>query len=661
MKQHGNHTMSYCKMLATLICVPALFACSDATTEPSNKADASAAMKDVASKNIENKAAEDSIRADITKGSSDMASGVDYHSFSNPDEVRVTHLALDLSANFDTQQLSGSVTLKVERTDPQHNELILDTRALKIDTVTVNGEAVPFTLGETDVDLGTPLSISLPENANQVTVNYATSPSASGVQWLTPAQTAGKQHPFLFTQAQAVHARSFIPLQDSPQVRVTYEATIKTPPSLLAVMSAANDPQTERDGEYTFTMPQPIPSYLIALAIGDLQFKAMGERTGVYAEPALLESAAKEFEDTEAMLEVTEETYGPYQWDRYDLLILPPSFPFGGMENPRLSFITPTVIAGDKSLVSLIAHELAHSWSGNTVTNATWRDLWLNEGFTTYLTYRIMEMIYGHERFKKEAVLGYQDLQNDIAALEQNDEILAIDLRGRNPDDVFSNIPYEKGALFLREIEQKVGRENFDAFLMQYFEDFAFKSITTDTFIDYLDETLLKQYPEKLDAERIQQWIFEPGIPEGAPKPESDAFTKIDDTRSAWLSGDVKAADIETAQWTVHEWLYFLNNMPESLTDTQLVELDSAFSLTETQNNEIAHSWLMIAVANEYKPAYERLYSYLVSIGRNKLVKPLYRTLSQTPEGKAFAKKAFEEAKPGYHPLTIRANEGFVN
>lgn len=661
MKQHGNHTMSYCKMLATLICVPALFACSDATTEPSNKADASAAMKDVASKNIENKAAEDSIRADITKGSSDMTSGVDYHSFSNPDEIRVTHLALDLSANFDTQQLSGSVTLKVERTDPQHNELILDTRALKIDTVTVNGEAVPFTLGETDVDLGTPLSISLPENANQVTVNYATSPSASGVQWLTPAQTAGKQHPFLFTQAQAVHARSFIPLQDSPQVRVTYEATIKTPPSLLAVMSAANDPQTERDGEYTFTMPQPIPSYLIALAIGDLQFKAMGERTGVYAEPALLESAAKEFEDTEAMLEVTEETYGPYQWDRYDLLILPPSFPFGGMENPRLSFITPTVIAGDKSLVSLIAHELAHSWSGNTVTNATWRDLWLNEGFTTYLTYRIMEMIYGHERFKKEAVLGYQDLQNDIAALEQNDEILAIDLRGRNPDDVFSNIPYEKGALFLREIEQKVGRENFDAFLMQYFEDFAFKSITTDTFIDYLDETLLKQYPEKLDAERIQQWIFEPGIPEGAPKPESDAFTKIDDTRSAWLSGDVKAADIETAQWTVHEWLYFLNNMPESLTDKQLTALDTAFSLTATQNNEIAHSWLMIAVANEYKPAYERLYSYLVSIGRNKLVKPLYRSLSQTPEGKAFAKKAFEEAKPGYHPLTIRANEGFVN
>ena len=643
-------------LLATFVCAPVLFACSDNSNVDAAKTDKDQAVSVGSTSDTEAQNVAVASQADAA-----IASGVDYHSFANPNEIRVTHLSLNLTANFETKQLVGDVTLDVKREKPDNNTLVLDTRALDIQSVTVDGESVPFEMGEVDPDLGTPLTITLPSSANAVTVAYSTSPEASGVQWLTPAQTAGKKHPFLFTQAQAVHARSFIPLQDSPQVRVTYDATIKTPEALLAVMSASNDPTTERDGEYEFNMPQPIPSYLIALAIGDLEFKAMGERTGVYAEPALLESAAKEFEDTEAMLEVTEETYGPYQWDRYDLLILPPSFPFGGMENPRLSFITPTVIAGDKSLVSLIAHELAHSWSGNTVTNATWRDLWLNEGFTTYLTYRIMEMIYGHDRFKKEAVLGYQDLENDVAALEENDEILAIDLRGRNPDDVFSNIPYEKGALFLREIEHKIGRENFDAFLMQYFKDFAFKSITTDTFIAYLDDTLLKQYPDKLDANRIHTWIFEPGIPEGAPHPESDAFTKIDDTRSAWLSGDVKAADIETAQWTVHEWLYFLNNMPESLSEAQLAELDSAFSLTSTKNNEIAHSWLMIAVQNNYQPAYDRLYSYLVSIGRNKLVKPLYRELSKTPEGKTFAKRAFEEAKPGYHPLTVKANEGFVN
>jgi leukotriene-A4 hydrolase len=379
---------------------------------------------------------------------SPIQEGKDYHSFANPEEVKVTHLGLDLNVDFDKHILSGEVELSFERINENANQLILDTRDLDIHDISFNGKSIPFELEKSDSFLGAALKIELPVEAEKISIRYNTSPNASGAQWLTPAQTAGKKHPFLFTQAQAIHARSFIPLQDSPQVRVTYNATIRTPKALLAVMSASNDPDTERDGVYEFSMPQPIPAYLIALAVGDLQFKAMGARTGVYAEPALLDAAAAEFEDTESMLIATEGTYGPYRWDRYDLLILPPSFPFGGMENPRLSFITPTVIAGDKSLVSLIAHELAHSWSGNTVTNATWRDLWLNEGFTTYLTYRIMQMVYGDARYAMESVLGQQDLQADIDSLPDKDEILAIDLRGRDPDVVFSNIPYEKGALF---------------------------------------------------------------------------------------------------------------------------------------------------------------------------------------------------------------------
>lgn len=585
----------------------------------------------------------------------------DYHSFGNPSQIIVTHINLDLKADFSQKSLIGSAQLSFDRLDTSATELVVDTRDLSITQVSINGEPTNFSLKPADENLGAALHINVGASAATVTIEYQTAPTASGVQWLTPEQTAGKKHPFLFTQAQAIHARSFIPLQDSPQVRVTYNAIIRTPKDLLAVMSAANDPNTPRDGVYEFEMPQAIPSYLIALAIGDLRFKAMGERTGVYAEPSILNAAAAEFEDTESMLEVTEKTFGPYSWDRYDLLILPPSFPFGGMENPRLSFITPTVIAGDKSLVSLIAHELAHSWSGNTVTNATWRDLWLNEGFTTYLTYRIMEMIYGVDRYNMEAVLGYQDLQADIASLPENDQILAIDLQGRNPDDVFSNIPYEKGALFLREIETNIGRDNFDLFLLAYFDAFAFKSITTNQFIAYLDATLLSDYPDKLDRERIVEWIFAPGIPQGAPVPASDAFSKVDDARAKWLAGNSPAAAISTQTWTVHQWLYFLNNMPNALSPEQLAELDASFALTASKNNEIAHSWLMIAVRNEYKPAYDRLYSYLTSIGRNKLVKPLYAELSKTPDGKAFAKKAFEEAKPGYHPLTISANEGFVD
>ncbi|MBY6211765.1 M1 family metallopeptidase [Microbulbifer agarilyticus] len=590
-------------------------------------------------------------------------SGVDYHSFANTNDYLIKHVDLDLTADFDNKVLKGEAILDIQRLTQKNPALILDTRDLDITNVRAGVgnslQDVKFSLDKTDPNLGTPLKINLPKGANRVAIQYQTSPGASGVQWLEPQQTAGKKHPFLFTQAQAIHARSFIPLQDSPKVRVTYKATIRTPEELLAVMSANNDPETEKDGVYEFEMPQPIPSYLIALAIGNLEFKPMGERTGVYAEPELLDAAAAEFEDTEDMLEVTEKNYGPYRWDRYDLLILPPSFPFGGMENPRLSFITPTVIAGDKSLVALIAHELAHSWSGNLITNASWRDLWLNEGFTTYLTNRIMQFVYGDERYQMEMALGYDDLKADLDDREDKDEIMAIDLRGRDPDEVFSNIPYEKGSLFLYELEQKIGRENFDQFLMDYFNHFAFQSITTEDFVKYLDQTLLKQYPDKLDRARIQQWIFEPGIPEGAPQPTSDAFTKLDPVRQQWLNGEIKASDIETDGWTFHQWKYFLDGMPEKLSEDQLAELDSTFDLTQSKNNEIAFSWLMIAVRNQYKPAEPRLEDFLVTIGRNKFLRPLYRNMMVHGQSDS-AKRIFEKAKPGYHPLTVKVNSKII-
>ncbi len=589
-----------------------------------------------------------------------LISNKDYHSFSNPEQVKVTHVSLDLAVDFEHKVLRGTVALDYQKLDSSTKVLILDSRDLIINKVSSDNQELAFTLKAADSFLGSALEISLPENGARIVIDYATSPQASGLQWLTPAQTAGGKHPFLFSQAQAIHARSFIPLQDSPQVRITYDAVIRTPKELLAVMSAANDPDTERDGVYEFNMPQAVPSYLIALSVGDLHFRAMGERTGVYAESYILDAAATEFEDTESMLIGTEQVYGPYSWDRYDLLILPPSFPFGGMENPRLSFITPTVIAGDKSLVSLIAHELAHSWSGNAVSNASWRDLWLNEGFTTYLTYRIMQNVYGTDRFNMEAVLGYQALAEGLETLEPEDQILAIDLRGRDPDDVFSNIPYEKGALFLRELEQKVGRNNFDAFLRGYFEVFAFQSISTDQFIDYLKTTLLLDYSEQLDLARINQWIFEPGLPDGAPEPSSNAFSTVDSIRSDWLAGQLQASNINTDKWTVHEWLYFLNNMPEAMSSDNMKALDAAFDLTSSKNNEIAHSWLLMSVKNWYEPALPRVHQYLTSIGRNKLVKPLYRELAKTEKGKALGRKAFEQAKAGYHPLTVKANQQFV-
>ncbi|MCZ6894433.1 MAG: M1 family metallopeptidase [Gammaproteobacteria bacterium] len=590
-------------------------------------------------------------------------SGVDYHSFANTGDYRVRHLDLNLTVDFSRKVLEGEAILQIERLNEENNPLVLDTRGLSIESVRAgNGEhfeETAFSLTDSDDILGQALSIELPGDATTVAIRYRTDPEASGLQWLEPRQTAGKRHPFLFTQAQAIHARSFVPLQDTPGVRITYNATIRTPRELRAVMSANNDPDAGQDGVYRFSMPQPIPSYLLALAVGDLEFKAMGKRTGVYAERELLDAAAAEFADTEAMLEITEDVYGPYRWDRYDLLILPPSFPFGGMENPRLSFITPTVIAGDKSLVSLIAHELAHSWSGNLVSNATWRDLWLNEGFTTYLTKRIMQFVYGDDRYDMEMALDYADLQTALADLDDSDEILAIDVRGRDPDDVFSDIPYVKASLFLYELEQKIGRANFDHFLLDYFNEFSFQSITTEDFLAYLERTLLKTHMELLDVDRIHEWIFEPGIPDGAPHPRSDAFTRLDPVRQSWLDGDTPAADIDSSAWTYHEWKYFLDGMPEALSDAQLRDLDRAFALTASTNNEIAFSWLRIAVRNDYQPAYARLEDFLTSIGRNKFLMPLYQELMDAGNAD-MAIRIFEKARPGYHPLTVKRNSKII-
>jgi len=590
-------------------------------------------------------------------------SGVDYHSFANTEDYRVKHVDMDLTVDFSRKVIEGVATLQFERVGDGKSPLILDTRDLTIESVHAGGsgelQAVTFSLGD-NVDIrGAALAIDLPADASTVEIRYQTSPAATGLQWLEPQQTAGKRYPFLFTQAQAIHARSFVPLQDTPGIRMTYSATIRTPAELRAVMSANNDPDAEKNGVYTFSMPQPIPSYLLAFAVGDLEFKAMGPRTGVYAEHEVLDAAAAEFADTEAMLEITEEVYGPYRWDRYDLLILPPSFPFGGMENPRLSFITPTVIAGDKSLVSLIAHELAHSWSGNLVTNSSWRDLWLNEGFTTYLTYRIMQFVYGDERYQMEMSLGYADLQTDLDELEDHDELLAIDVHGRDPDDVFSNIPYEKGALLLFEIEQKIGRAAFDQFLLDYFNKFAFQSITTEDFLAHLERTLLKAHPEELDAKRIREWIFEPGIPEGAPHPQSDAFMHVDTIRENWLSSAATAAEIDTGNWTYHQWKHFLDGMPDKLSREQLEDLDQAFELTASTNNEIAFSWLRITIRNDYEPAYDRLEDFLVSIGRNKFLVPLYKDM-MTAGMDDMADRIFQKAKPGYHPLTVKRNSQII-
>src|SRR4249919_750946 len=374
----------------------------------------------------------------------------DPSSYAEPEKVVVTQLDHNLNVDFAKKVLAGSTTLDLDWKDPAATTLVLDTRDLDIASAEAFDAGawapVKFKLADKDNILGSKLSITLPKQVSKVRINYASRPEASGLQWLAPSLTMGKKTPFMFSQSEAIHARSWVPLQDTPGVRFTYEAHITTPKDVMAVMSADNDPKAERDGDYSFKMPQPIPSYLMAIAAGDLVFAPVGERAGVWAEPAMAPKAAKEFEDTEKMITTAEGLYGPYRWGRYDILVLPPSFPYGGMENPRLTFATPTVITGDKSLVSLIAHELAHSWSGNLVTNSSWKDMWLNEGFTSYVESRITESLYGRELADMEKVIAQHGLAEEIKDIKPADQLLALaPLTGRDPDDALTSIAYIKG------------------------------------------------------------------------------------------------------------------------------------------------------------------------------------------------------------------------
>jgi leukotriene-A4 hydrolase len=588
----------------------------------------------------------------------------DPHSYGNLDQVRVQQVQLDLNVDFEHRILKGTALLDFVRQPgcPADAPLVLDSRGLTIEHVGLRSlEVSPhvftpttFRVDPPDSILGSRVTIKLSASANQVQIQYQTAPSAGALQWLEPSLTAGKAKPFLFTQSQAIHARSWIPLQDSPAVRVTYVANIRAPKGLTAVMAAESrsTPGDANQGLFHFVMTQPIPSYLIALAVGDLEFQPLGSRTGVWAEPSVLKAAAYEFADVEKMVKSAEKQFGPYRWGRYDILVLPPSFPFGGMENPRLTFATPTVLAGDRSLVSLIAHELAHSWSGNLVTNATWRDFWLNEGFTTYIERRIVEDIYGRDQADMEAVLGMGELREELRLLPEKDQILHVDLNGRDPDDGMTQIPYEKGALFLRTMEQTFGRARFDAFLRAYFDEHVFQSITTADFVAVLRDRLLSQGPLSPQSIDLDAWLERPGLPAGFTEPASSRLAVIDQVAKSWLLGSVATGKIGAGEWSTQEWLRFLLGLPEKVSAEKMTELDQTFGLTARVNSEIAHQWLLMSIRNDYKPADARLESYLISIGRRKLVLPLYRALLATPEGRERAHAIYSKARQSYHPIT---------
>jgi aminopeptidase N len=577
---------------------------------------------------------------------------VNNHSFSNYDSVHLNHIHLDLKVDFKHKELSGKAVLSIEN-KTACRYLILDIKSLHIDKILLEDSfETAWSLGEEYNHFGQALVIEIGKNTEKVAVYYKTSPSAEALMWLEPEQTFGKKHPFLFTQSQAILARTWVPCMDAPAVRMTYSADITCDPQYLALMSAENNFEKNKQGRYHFEMPQPIPSYLMALAVGDLSFKSLGVNCGVFAEPEMLEKAAYEFVDLSAMISSAEALYGPYAWGRYDVLLLPPSFPFGGMENPRLTFATPTIIAGDKSLVSLIAHELAHSWSGNLVTNKTWNDFWLNEGFTVYFEERIMESIYGKDYADMLSKLSLDEMQKSLESLmltAPGDTKLKLNLNGRNPDDGVTDIAYVKGCMFLRYLESQVGRKAWDAFLNQYFNHFKWKTVDTETFIAYLNKELLSKYPKK--QFNVMEWIYEIGVPSNLPKIESKYLIKVENMASQY-NQTRKLKTIDTAQFTTHHWLHLLRNLNADSIQSTMSELDTTFGFSKSTNAEIQCDWYVLAIKNNYEVAFPYLEKYLSTVGRRKFLEPLYLNLSKTEEGLIRAKKWYEKYKNSYHAVS---------
>ncbi|MDE2489501.1 MAG: M1 family metallopeptidase [Elusimicrobia bacterium] len=581
----------------------------------------------------------------------------DPHSHFDDSQPRTRRWRLRLRADFERRILAGTAELEL---DGRGGVLDLDTKGLTILGAASGGAAVPFELGPDNPVLGRRLRLSLPAAAKSVSVEYETSPSAAGLQWLGPEQTAGKRRPFLFSQCQAIHARSVVPCQDSPAVRVTYEAELDVPEGLTAVMGAG--PAGDAKGGpgrrvFKFAMPQPIPSYLLALAVGALEGRDLSPRSRVWAEPATVEKAAWEFAGVEEMLRAAESLFGPYDWERYDMLVLPPSFPYGGMENPRMTFLTPTLLAGDRSLVDVVAHELAHSWTGNLVTNANAEHFWLNEGFTVWAERRILKKLKGPEAASMAWAIGQKALDDELARFRDKPELtrLRLHLEGVDPDEAFSSVPYEKGARFLTALERAAGQEAFDRFVKEYLKRFRFQSLTTEQFLAFVEEKL----PGLLAKVGAAAWLDGPGLPEDAPRFASPRLDELSALASAWRDG--RRPDPAAAKaWSPAELLIYLQKLPKRLPEADCAWLDETFALTGLGNYEVLVQWLCLAAASGYAPAFPRIRALLSEVGRMKYVRPLYQALGQTPAGRALAREVFASAAPAYHALTRRVAESVL-
>ena len=582
----------------------------------------------------------------------------DPHSYRDPAQPAIRHIEFDFYFDFQARTTRGRARYALDR--PGAGPLFLDTHAIKIQRVQAGEASVAWTFDAEDAILGRRLSLQLPPDADAFEIDFHLPPTARALQWMEASQTAGGKHPFLYSQCQAIHARSLFPCQDTPSVRFTYRARLHVPKSLVGLMAAAPEGQSEQDGKnvFTFHMPQPIPSYLFGLAVGDLTWRDISSRCRIYAEPPLIEAAAWEFAETEQMLQIAEGLYGPYLWDRYDLLILPRSFPYGGMENPRLTFANAIFLTGDRADTSLVAHELAHSWTGNLVTNATWEDFWLNEGWTTYAEFRICERLYGQEYVELAAVCDRNLLFEDYERFRPTPQYtqLKFPMLGVDPEDTFSRVPYYKGLFLLMLIEQSVGREVFDAFIHRYIREHAFRSLTTEQFLAYLRQNL----PQAFEGVAIEQWIYQPGYPADGPVFRSRAFEAVEAAAESFIAGGRITKSL-IARWSPDQVVLFLQLLPQTLPAAACRQLDQTLDMPHCRRFITQSLFYSLAIRSGYHAVWPRAEALLLASGSRLSLMRLFRTVAQAPWTRSKARAVYERAKPGYHPLTQQEIERLLS
>uniref|UniRef100_A0A3P8Z2K2 Aminopeptidase B n=1 Tax=Esox lucius TaxID=8010 RepID=A0A3P8Z2K2_ESOLU len=592
-------------------------------------------------------------------------------------QFKIKHFHLDLSLDFEQRTLRGTETLQLKCIQDSQTELLMDIHpSLSIQDVSFCGTEedsgsvkVEF-LTRNFTSYGTTLVVKCPspckiEEDIQVVIQFVAS-DGPGVCWLKPEQTAGKAKPYVFTQGQAVLNRSFFPCFDTPAVKSTYSASVKVPDGFTAVMSASKGEHRKADNTFLFTMEQPIPSYLVALAVGDLVSAEVGPRTRVWTEPCLLQAATEEYDGViEEFLAVGEKLFGPYVWGRYDVLFMPPSFPFGGMENPCLTFVTPCLLAGDRSLADVIVHEICHSWFGNLVTNANWGDFWLNEGFTMYAQRRVCTEIYGEAYASLEAATGRALLRQHMDNTGEDHPLNKLRVKikpGVDPDDTYNETPYEKGFCFVSYLAHLAGEQSrFDAFLKAYIDKFKFRSIMAEDALEFYLEyfpDLKKKDVHKIEGLEFDTWLNVSGWPPYLPDLSAgqSLMKPAEQLSELWGAEGLDMTSIRKINiqaWKTYQTAYFLEKIIEKspLPRGNIEKLEGEYPhIVKSNNAELRLRWAQIIAKNQHQPGYQHVRNFLSCQGKQKYTLPVYRALwNGSEETRALATEIFNATSHQLH------------